>query len=187
MKKMSVVKILMVFTLCLCFSVGIFAQNVFSQGDKVVNLGIGIGNYYGADYTTKILPISASFEYGVKDQLFDENSALGIGAYIAYTSNKREFILYEENYSHFILGARGILHYQWVEKLDTYAGLMLGYDVSSSSLHGDIGGNKLSNSSGGFAFSIFGGARYYLADNISVFGEIGYGIAPIQLGVSFKF
>jgi hypothetical protein len=190
MRKMNVVKIFTVFAFCLCFNVGVSAQNVFSKGDQLVNLGIGVGSYDGTGYATKILPISASYEYGVKDELFDENSALGIGAYIAYRANKQEFIQSGGNfgwdYSHFILGARGILHYQWVEKLDTYAGLMLGYDVASSSSFGTVG-NTYAKSVGGFAFSIFGGARYYLADNVSVFGEIGYGIAPLQLGVSFKF
>jgi hypothetical protein len=194
MKNLRSVKILMIFSLCFGLSIGTFAQNnVFSKGDRVANLGIGIGSYLGGTgYSTKIPPISASIEYGVKDDLFDENSSLGIGGYIAYTSNQQEYTLanqtYGWDYSHFILGARGIVHYQWVEKLDTYGGLMLGYNVASSSSFGTNVANGVSASSvGGFAFSLFVGARYYFSDNIAAFGELGYGIAALQLGVALKF
>jgi hypothetical protein len=192
MKKIILVKTLMIFALCLGFSAGTFAQNVFSKGDRVANFGIGLGSYLGgAGYSTKILPISASAEYGIKDNLFDENSALGIGGYIAYTSNRQEFSAtgtnYGWDYSHFILGARGILHYQWVENLDTYGGLMLGYNVASSSYFGSSTNKGTASSVGGFTFSLFAGARYYFTDNIAVFGEAGYGIAALQLGIAFKF
>jgi hypothetical protein len=189
MKKLNLVKTLMIFLLGCGCGVGAFAQNtVFSEGDKVVNLGIGIGSTLGGSgYSTKIPPISGSFEYGIKDELFDEHSSLGIGGYIAYSANKYEIIntglSVGADYSYFILGARGALHYQFVEKLDTYAGLMLGYNVVSSSSFG--GYNQASSSE--VAFSLYIGGRYYFSNDIAAFAELGYGIAALQLGVSFKF
>lgn len=41
-----------------------------------------------------IPPLSASFEYCVKDNLFDENSSLGIGGYLAYSSSKTDDITF---------------------------------------------------------------------------------------------
>ncbi|GHT09523.1 hypothetical protein FACS189426_08220 [Bacteroidia bacterium] len=159
---------------------GIFAQ-VFSKGDKVVNLGVGIIPYVNySGYSNKVLPISGSFEYGLFDNLFDEHSAIGVGGYIAYTSWESKG-QNDWTVSDFILGARGAFHYQFVDKLDTYAGVMFGYDVVSySEAHQDIAGS-------GVASSFFTGARYYFTDNLAAFGELGYGVAALQLGVSFKF
>lgn len=171
----------MVVVLCLSFSFGTFAQDVFNKGDKVVNLGIGIGTYLGyTGYSNSLLPISGSFEYGIIDNLINGKAGIGVGGYMAYTSWENK-ILSNETVSDFILGARGSFHYQFVDKLDTYVGVMLGYDIVSYS-HTDA---NLSGS--GVSFSTYVGGRYYLTDNIAVFGELGYGIAALELGVSFKF
>jgi hypothetical protein len=178
MKKIKTISVLFVLLFCLGSSMGVFAQE-FSKGDKVVNLGIGLVPYNGVKhYSNKVLPISGSFEYGIIDNLFDEHSAIGLGGYIAYTSWENKF---DDTYSDFILGARGAFHYQFIDKLDTYAGVMFGYDVVSySDSHQDVAGS-------GVASSFFTGARYYFTDNLAVFGELGYGIAVLELGISFKF
>jgi hypothetical protein len=180
MKKLILVKTLMIFALCLGFSAGTFAQE-FSKGDKVVNLGVGLGTYLGyTGYSNKVTPISGSFEYGLFDNLFDEHSAIGVGGYLAYTSWGSKS---SNNWtvSDFILGARGTFHYQFVEKLDTYAGLMFGYDVVSySNASAELAGS-------GVASSFFAGARYHFTRNLAVFGELGYGIAALELGISIKF
>jgi hypothetical protein len=180
MKKISSVKILFVLLFCLAFNLGTFAQE-FSKGDKVINLGVGLGTYLGyTGYSNKVMPISGSFEYGIVDHLFDEHSAIGIGGYIAYTSWENK-IASKWTVSDFILGARGSFHYQFVDKLDTYAGVMLGYDVVSySNSNNDLAGS-------GVASSLFAGARYHFTDNLAVFGELGYGIAVLEFGIAFKF
>ena len=173
------------------------AQSVFSQGDKVLNLGFGIGNYLGGtDYKTTIPPISASFEYCVKDNLFNEKSSLGIGGLIAYSANKWETSYTDWDgskktvgfkYTYFILGARGVFHYQFIDRLDTYGGLMLGYNVSSSKYIGTSTNNHRTDSMGGVILSGFVGARYYFNDKVAAFAELGFGIAVLNLGVSLKF
>ncbi|MCB8965063.1 MAG: hypothetical protein H6536_08515 [Bacteroidales bacterium] len=75
------------------FSLLGISQNMFNKGDKVINLGIGLGNalYSGSGYTSKVPPLSVSFEMGVKDSLFDGKSSLGVGGYFGYTSAKWEY------------------------------------------------------------------------------------------------
>jgi hypothetical protein len=187
-------KTLGVFLFCAIFSVGVNAQNVFSKGDNNLNLGIGIGSVLGgtAGYSTTTPPLSVSYERGIVDQLFDDKSSLGIGAYLGYASNKSTLISGGNNfgwkYNYTIFGVRGALHYQLVDKLDTYAGLMLGYNSVSSTYYGDnslIQGSVANGS--GMGWSLFIGGRYYFTDNVAAFAELGYGIAYLQLGVSFKF
>jgi len=101
MKNNFFVKVLMVSLFCAMFGFAANAQNVFSKGDKVVNLGIGIGSTFGVG--SSALPISGSFELGVKDQLFDDKSALGIGGYVGYASEK----YLDWRYTYIIVGVRG--------------------------------------------------------------------------------
>lgn len=162
-------------------------QNIFRQGDKIVNIGIGFGSalYAGSHYTNKTPPISGSFEMGIKDNLFDEKSSLGVGGYLGYTGAKWGEVGYSMKFSSIILGARGAVHYQLVDKLDTYTGLMLGYNIVSSTVSGNnwIGGT-VANS--GITASWFVGGRYYFSDKIAGLVELGYGVAFLNLGVAIK-
>ncbi len=169
---------------------GLMAQtSVFNKGDKVVNAGIGFGStlYTGTAYGTKIPPVSVSLEYGLLDDLFDvDDLNLGVGGYFGYTSYKWELSQSGWNYSSVILGARGVLHYPLVDNLDTYAGLMLGFNVVSSSSFGNVGpGYSAAGSKP--VFSSYVGARYYFSDSFAGMMELGYGIAWINLGIAFKF
>jgi hypothetical protein len=163
----------------------------FIKGDKVLNLGIGIGStlYSGSYYTTKVPPISASFEVGFMDNLFDvENLNLGLGGYVGFTSSKYEYSFFGSTwgweYSSVIIGARGVLHYPLVDKLDTYSGLLLGFNAVSSKSFGT--GATSSAAGSGIAYSWFAGGRYYFTDNLAGMVEIGYGIAYLNLGVALK-
>ena len=64
--------------------------DVFSKGDVVLNLGIGLGNMvYNDSYTKKVPPISLSGEYAVTGNLFNNGrGVVGLGAYIGYTGAK---------------------------------------------------------------------------------------------------
>ncbi len=168
------------------------AQNTtFNKGDQVVNLGIGLGStlYVGSGYSTSIPPISVSYEKGMKDELFDENSSLGVGGYLGYTSAKWKYSGHDWGwkYSSFILGARGAVHYQFIEKLDTYGGIMLGYNIRTAKEYGDWGNNTIASaSSSGFLWSGYVGGRYYFKEKMSAFAELGYGVAYLTVGISLK-
>jgi hypothetical protein len=188
MKRNSLAKIVLFVFFCFMSNYTAKAQ---IEGDRIVNLGIGIGNYFGGiNYYTTVPPVSGSFEYILKNELFDEYSTLGIGGYMAYMANKQKFYddheEYGWNYSHFVLGARGVLHYRFIEKVDTYGGLMLGYNIASASAFG--GRSNINKSSvSGILSTIFVGARYHFSDNIAAFAELGYGVSALELGISFKF
>lgn len=170
------------------------------------NLGLGLGTtfYSRAAYTapgysfTRIPTISASGEYAV-------TNAIGVGGYFGYTSFKWTYASSWYNnggwhnyvdtykYSFFILGARGAYHFDEfikIDKLDCYAGLMLGYNIAKATYsttdpsRGNIAYTGASY--GGFAYSVFAGARYRFTDNIGVFGELGYGISILNIGLNVK-
>lgn len=180
--------------LALFLSLGVFAQeNLFQQGDKVINFGLGIGTtlYSGSFYKTKIPPVSVSFELGLKEDLFIDNLNLGVGGYLGFTSSKWESTWlglgkYGWNYTNIIIGGRGAVHYPFIEKLDTYTGLLLGLNIVSSKYFGDPTWNVGAAAKGGIVWSWYAGGRYYFTDNLAAMGELGYGVSFLNLGLAFK-
>ena len=179
--------------LALVIAIGFLSANaqVVEKGDKVLNLGVGFGTalYSGSGYNSSVPPISGSLEVVIKDGLFDGKGALGVGGYLGYAAYKWKYsgFDYGWKYSNIIIGPRGYLHYNLVEKLDTYAGLMIGYNIVSSSSYGSYtyGGNY-SASASGVIFSGFVGARYFFNDNLAGMLELGSGITYLNLGVALK-
>lgn len=157
-------------------------ESTFQKGDKALNLGIGFGStYYGSYYGSHTPALSASLEVGVKDGILDKGS-LGIGGYVGYSSATWSGYYKTSN---IIIGARGTFHYPLVDKLDTYTGLMLGYNVYSYKYESSYIGSK--GTAGNVLLAWYAGARYYFTDSFAVMGEIGYGIAYFTVGVSLKF
>lgn len=184
--------------LLLLLLVGVFSltqlvaqESTFVKGDKVLNLGIGLGStlYSGSGYKVGIPPISASFEVGVADGILDKGS-IGVGGYLGYSSHKYSYSYLGSNdgwkYTSFVIGARGNFHYPLVDKLDTYTGLMLGFNVASSKWTG-TGIETGHASSGGVAYAWFVGGRYYFSDAFAAMLELGYGITYLNIGVALKF
>ncbi|MCD6660279.1 MAG: porin family protein [Lentimicrobium sp.] len=167
-------------------------DNLLTKGEKVVNVGIGLGStlYSGSGYTSTIPPVSASFEIGVKDDVLDVGS-IGVGGYLGYASSKWEYSYFGSTwgykYTNIILGARGSFHYPLVDKLDTYTGLMIGFNIVSAKETGTVDPlYNYSASSSGLIWSWYAGGRYYFTDNFAAMAEIGYGIAWLNLGVALK-
>lgn len=103
------------------------AQEVFHKGTAAVNAGIGIGSYYSG---LAIPPLSVSLDYGVTGNMINgNNGSISVGGYVGYAATKK--IYADAGASIAVLGARGAFHYQFAPKLDTYAGLMLSYDIIS--------------------------------------------------------
>jgi hypothetical protein len=178
MKKLLLSLLVVVFSLTQLFA----QESTFKQGDKVINLGIGFGStYYGSYYTSHTPALSASLEVGVKDGILDKGS-IGVGGYLGYSS--ATWANYYKT-SNFIIGARGSFHYPLVNKLDTYTGLLLGYNIYSYKYESSYFGSK--GSAGNVMIAWFAGARYYFSNNFAVMAEVGYGIAYLTVGVSFKF
>lgn len=163
-------------------------ESMFNKGDKVINLGIGIGNtfYSGSYYTRGVPPVSFSYEQGIVDEVFDKG-VIGIMGYVGYNSYKYDYLGWGYKYSNIVIGAGGLFHYPLVDKLDTYAGVLLGYNISTATEFGTPIGWDYNATSGGIVFSGFVGARYYFSEKFAAFGQLGYGIAYLTLGVSIRF
>ncbi|OFY60339.1 MAG: hypothetical protein A2V46_00370 [Bacteroidetes bacterium RBG_19FT_COMBO_42_7] len=173
-----------------CFAVAqLPAQEpAFVKGNKVINLGVGLGSnlYRESYYNSTIPPVSASFEIGVKDHIL-ERGVIGAGGYLAGSSYKYEFSRKGWKTTNFIVGIRGNFHYPLVDKLDTYSGLMLGYGILSVEYFGGYDDDDYTGSSSGLQWAWFLGGRYYLRESFAAMLELGYGISYLNLGVSFKF
>jgi hypothetical protein len=102
----------------------------------------------------------------------------------------------------FLLG-RGEYHFNrligWAPKYDLYAGVMAGMRITASH-ESDIyegWGNgqpgtwrndypNRSSTDVGPAAGIFGGMRFYFTKNMSVFGEVGYGLTNFRTGLNWR-
>jgi len=166
-------------------------QPTFWNKDNIVNIGVGLGgNLYSGGYysgANKIPFISASFEHCLMDNLFNDKSSLGVGGILGFTQAKWDGGHgWGYKSTNVVIGARGALHYALVDKLDTYAGLALGYNIVSWKWTG-TGSNERGSGSSGLTYGFYAGARYYFTDAIGAFAEVGYGYTILTLGLSFKF
>lgn len=179
-------KKLLMFIVLVTFSVASLTaqETTFNKGDKVVNLDLSVFSslYSGVGYTSVVPRLSASMEIGIVDNILEKGS-VGVGGYLDFSSHK--YSNYWKSTS-IIIGPRGAFHYALVDKLDTYAGLIIGYNIYSSKWIGS--GYELSDSSsGGLVSGEFVGARYYFSDNFAANAELGVGIFNMNIGVSLKF
>lgn len=158
------------------------AQDVFAKGDQFVNVGIGVS---AGKFTTSFPPLSVGYERSIVDGLI-ENGSIGLGAEAEYRGYKYTYFGGEVGRGHsFFIGPRASFHYQFVERLDTYAGLSLGLYYHTSFIAGD----KVT-SEGNLAFrpiDLHLGARYLFTDKLGVFAELGSGIATFKVGATFSF
>ena len=157
------------------------AQEVFHKGTTAINAGIGLGSYYSG---ITIPPLSVSLDYGVADNLINgNNGSISVGGFAGYTATSHTYGAYKSTFSYIALGGRGAFHYQFAPKLDTYAGMMISYDISSASSN-NVDTSWVATS--GIHWSLFLGGRYFFTEKIGGFAELGYGFYNLNLGVTFK-
>lgn len=158
-------------------------QSRYIKGDVLLNAGIGLGYYHAGGG----VPVLLSAEFSVSD-------VVSVGPYLGYTSWSYNYGFfgnqYRYRYSFFDIGVRGSYHFSELfeirdEKVDVYGGLFLGFLVSSYS-GDDFGGDYSDPYAGGLRLGIHAGARYYFSPSVAGYGELGYGIAPLSLGLTFK-
>jgi hypothetical protein len=142
-------------------------EPLFYKGDKLINIGLGMGSY--------VTNLSLSGEMGVMDGVADKGT-IGLGGIVGFGSSFLNTSWTSR--TSFAAAARGTFHYPFIEKLDTYGGLSLGFRYTiwqySTNYLRPMGG-------------VFLGGRYYFSDSMSFFGEIGAGIDYLTVGLSYKF
>ncbi|TNE78581.1 MAG: hypothetical protein EP332_13950 [Bacteroidetes bacterium] len=154
------------------------ASAQYEPGQMDFNLGIGLVPTFGAGNGG--LPISISGDYGIKENI-------GIGGYLGYARSSETLPFFgKTTYSYFILGLRGTYHYPILDGLDTYGGALLGYNVASVSIENTFPGWPEPKAASGLSYSFFLGARYHFNDQFGAFGELGYGISILNLGLTLK-
>ncbi|MGZ3901130.1 MAG: hypothetical protein ACXVNM_03355 [Bacteroidia bacterium] len=180
----------------------------FGENTKILNLGIGFlgtGYYnysrYGA-YTYRNSPaLSISYEQALHKKLGP--GYLGLGAYFGYQSAYYQYndyyyngdrYYYKHSWKYMMIAARGAYHADILnfEKGELYFGAIIGlriqtYNYYNSSPDPNKNDYALRQGSVYPGYSLFVGGRYYFTDNIGLFGELGYGISYLTLGLSLKF
>ncbi len=175
MKKTTTQVLFLVITLCFLASSTAWAQS-FQKGDKMLNLGVGLGSQFAVAGAKSIPPVGLSFEVGLSDKF-------SLGAYGGYATAKVATGMGDWNYNYILLGGRGSYHFDFgVENLDPYAGALLGYNIASVSTTS----NLPTASAGGLIYGGHVGARYYFSPSFGVFAELGYGIAWLNAGIVIK-
>lgn len=184
MKRLLLIFVVVCFTLTQLTA----QEPVFVKGDKVLNLGLGVGtNVYSGTYNrVQVPPLSAFLEFGVTDNVLEKGS-IGVGPYVGFLSYKYEYNAWGYKYSNLVIGAKGSFHYPLVKRLDTYTGLLLGFNVVSAKEFGLATGYPYSVSGSGIEWSWYIGGRYWFNDSIAGMLELGYGITILNLGVALKF
>jgi hypothetical protein len=155
---------------------------LFENGTNVINAGVGLGGLYWAGTGTSGVPISfyASYDRGVTQKL--GIGYIGAGGEFGYTSAK-----YAGGFTAtgVLIRARASYHFSLGgdigEKLDPYAGVSLGYVITSYS-SGYGGGKANALAAGGFA-----GAHYYFTQNFGAFAEFSSSFTLFNTGLTFKF
>jgi hypothetical protein len=188
MKRILLISVLLVLALSISFG-----QIAYKKGDQVGSVMIGLGSFvYESGASSSLPPISLAYDYG-----FNEN--ISLGGLVSYTGAKETYDTYSLSgftlvpatatwkWSYIIIAARGAYHYDLLhnDKIDTYGGLMLGYEIASTST--DNTAYPVSGSAGTMLFSVYVGGRYYFSPNLAVQAELGFGLALLNIGVAYKF
>ncbi|WP_460909737.1 hypothetical protein [Spirosoma areae] len=155
-----------------------FAQLSIDKGTKLINLGIGVGGYSG----TSGIAFGGSADFGVAPNIT-------VGGQIAYRSFSYGYLGFNDKINYLYFAARGSYHFNELlnlgtDKADIYAGLGLGYQSVSYS---DSYGTGFNTFGSGIYVPIHLGGRYFFTESVGAFLELGTGVSPAMLGVTFKF
>lgn len=183
--------------LFIILAVTLLAQKSFAEqdttfvlGDRVFNFSIGLGSalYSGNYYKQTIPPLAISYEKAKEEDFLIEDLTLGLGGYFSYGQYKWNYSDdWGYRYNHVIIGARAVLHYPLVEKLDLYTGLFVGAKIILAKEYGSYSGNyNYTRSRSGVAYDWFIGGRYYFKENMALLAELGFGITYFNIGIAIK-
>ncbi len=154
------------------------AQDVFDKGTNVINAGLGFGNIIRSK-STFIVGVGVDFDHCIIDGLINGNASIGIGGYLgtglADRTTSSTATISGKTGGFFDFGSRGTFHYQFVDNLDTYAGVAIGARVGT-----------YDSFSPSYPF-VLAGARYYMTENFAWMAEVGGGGGFFKVGASFRF
>ena len=165
----------------------------FKKGDLDINVGLGLGYSYGFYTGSSAWPtLYASAEKGFFQ--IGDFGVISIGGLLAYEHISVSDVDVNYSWSDFYIGARGAFHFTKikVENLDLYAGISTGlrfYSYPEYSLTGTYPNYSYSYENKTFTTTfggMFAGAKYYFTKNFGAFGELGYDVTWLKLGITYK-
>lgn len=147
----------------------------FQEGDFALNAGIGLGTTFATYGASFGLPLGAGLEYGVADL---ETGTIGVGGDFGFISSSGVTVMtFGGRGSYYLTELFGIED----EKVDIYAGLGIYYRSFNVDGFGSV------NWGSGVYPAFHAGGRYFFADNIGGFAELGNNWGWLNVGVTFKF
>jgi len=174
---------------------GIYAQTWYDSYAPAIedntlfaNAGVGIGPTGG--WGIGIPPLSVSVDYRLPIDL-----PITAGGIVTFTTWKRSLIStssfdLDMTYMNIGFGVRVMYHFNFLEILDTYAGVTLGYVYQKVNAEGSNGFDYGAVIKGD-SFILWGiniGARFFFTDYIGAYMELGYsGLQIAGIGLSLKF
>lgn len=143
--------------------------SVQAQSIKTMTKGSLVGSAR-AGFSGYGIPVAVAADYGILSGFINGNAAVSVGGELGiFAGNDEERGAFVD----FSLAARGSFHYEFVQNLDTYAGVHVGLGIGDN-LWPYITGHI--------------GARYYFNERFGVNAEIGAGTGfNLSAGVSYKF
>ena len=189
MKKLS-----FIFAFLACSLSATVAQSTFKPGDLEFATGIGLLSVNAKEGATNIVPpVSARLQVRLSPNF-------SVGAFAAYTSAEVNDRLLPDGSLQSIsnetlqLGLRSAAHVTSVEKWDFYGGVSLGYNMPTVEETIDSQPKKVEEegpsfrrpAENNFLYSAFIGSTFYPTKHLGVFGEVGYGVSIVTVGISAK-
>lgn len=157
-------------------------SSILNENSLLVHAGVGLGGY-GYAYGTGTPILSVSLEKGMQRL---GPGYIGIGGYAGFKTSGYNFgDGYRWRYTDILIAARGAYHPDFAhsEKLDTYGGISLGVDLYNFSSNDGV----LDNSSHvNVIYGLYFGGRYMFSESFGAYGELGYGLGYLNLGVVLK-
>ncbi|MGY2131241.1 hypothetical protein ACW9KT_03380 [Hymenobacter sp. HD11105] len=164
----------------------------FRKGFSIVNLGLGLispNNGYDLFGAVKSSPaITLSYEKGVIDGIGP--GTIGLGGLIGYKRYHYDFPRTDDKatWTDLVVMGRGTYHYNFTSdpNLDTYGGVSLGirYNLYKNEVSPDR--DRYNGDGLHLAYGLFAGARYYLTERFGAFGEVGYDMSYLKLGLTYR-
>ncbi len=153
---------------------------------------IGLLPTFVKDITrSEVPPIALAVEYRF-------NSRFSAGLYGGFTQAMSKPDMFRDgqpmtfNTKFSMIGGRFAVHSNKYERWDIYGGLGMNYTHTNIEVtHGDV--EKLKKHKrfdprkGNFMMSAFVGSKYAFTPSLSIFGEVGYGISLLNIGISKRF
>ena len=177
-------KVLLSLTLLLAVVLGAKAQS-FQGGSNTIGLSVGINNTLWDNHNHMLVPpFTVSYDHGIVGSLFDGRGAIGLGGLVSVYGFRDDA---HRDWAALLLGPRGTLHYSFVDKLDTYVALMLGYSYVGTSGATVNGSSYGQTSTSKFGWGANVGLRYYIAPAWALSFEAGYGLSNFNFGFTYDF